>query len=58
MDIKRIITDSISVKESIAQDAQLLKMVEDVTNAVVNTYNNQGAVYFVETGVVLLMHNT
>jgi len=50
MDIKRIISDSISVKESIAEDAQLLKTVEDATNAVVNTYNNQGAVYFCGNG--------
>ena len=50
MDIKRIIAESVSVKEQIANNEALLEVVEKVTSEVVNTYKNDGAVYFCGNG--------
>ncbi len=50
MDIKRIIADSVSVKEQIAADEALLSLVEKVTAEIVNAYKNDGAVYFCGNG--------
>lgn len=50
MDIKRIISASIAVKEELAQNTILLKTIEGATKAVIDTYKEDGAVYFCGNG--------
>jgi len=50
MDIKRIISESMAVKQSIIDSATLKNTIEDVTNLIIATYRNDGAVYFCGNG--------
>ncbi len=50
MDIKKIIEDSVEVKRQIADNDSLLQVVKNVTARIVDTYKNDGAVYFCGNG--------
>ncbi len=50
MDIKKIISESIAVKQSIIESEILNKNIEQVTNLIVSTYRNGGSVYFCGNG--------
>lgn len=50
MDIKKIIYESMSVKQSIIDSATLNKTIEEVTNLIIATYRKDGAVYFCGNG--------
>ena len=50
MDIKRVISDSIAVKQQIITNDNLVNVVAEVTAVVVKTYKNKGAVYFCGNG--------
>jgi D-sedoheptulose 7-phosphate isomerase len=50
MDIKRIISESISVKQHIIDSPTLNKTIEEVTNLIIATYRKDGAVYFCGNG--------
>lgn len=50
MDIKKIIYESMAVKQSIIDSATLNKTIEEVTNLIIETYRKDGAVYFCGNG--------
>jgi D-sedoheptulose 7-phosphate isomerase len=50
MDIKRIITESISVKQQIIDSSELNTAIEAVTQRIIDTYRAKGAVYFCGNG--------
>jgi D-sedoheptulose 7-phosphate isomerase len=50
MDIKRIIEDSISVKQRILADKDLLNEIENVTQVIINVFKNKGKVFFCGNG--------
>jgi D-sedoheptulose 7-phosphate isomerase len=50
MDIKRIISDSMAVKQQIIDSEELNTTIEQVTRKIIDTYRNEGAVYFCGNG--------
>lgn len=50
MNIKEIINESISVKQNIATDSQLIDKTKQVIEIIIEAYKNGGAVYFCGNG--------
>ncbi len=50
MEIKRIISESMAVKQRIIDSAILNKTIEDVTNLIISAYRKNGTVYFCGNG--------
>lgn len=50
MDIKRIIQESISVKQKVLNNTNLLLEIENVTHVIINVFHNQGKVFFCGNG--------
>ncbi len=50
MDFTKIITESIAVKQAIIDSPNLNNTIQEVTNTIINTYRNNGSVYFCGNG--------
>lgn len=50
MDIKKRIIESIDLKHKIADNTELIQSIINVTNSLIKTYQNNGAVYFCGNG--------
>ncbi|MBK7095303.1 MAG: SIS domain-containing protein [Saprospiraceae bacterium] len=50
MDIKRIIQESISVKQKVLNNNNLLLEIENVTQVIINVFHNHGKVFFCGNG--------